>query len=82
MKSTHLRCCASPFPGLRWGRLIVPYDVRLIPQGAHALYPVGFTVGYADLEKRPPQEAGADLKKRLPVRLPPGVSPRDRHVGF
>ena len=24
----------------------------------------------------------ADLKRRLPVRLPPGVSPKDRQVGF
>jgi hypothetical protein len=57
MKSTHLRCCASLIV------IAAYYDVRLIPQGSHTLLPVGFTVGYADLEKRPPQEAGADLKK-------------------
>jgi hypothetical protein len=30
---------------------------------------VGFTVGYADLYKRPPKESGADLKKRLPSEV-------------
>lgn len=33
MKNTRLLCCASPFV------IAAYYDVRLIPQGLHALHP-------------------------------------------
>jgi hypothetical protein len=47
-QKTHMRRCASSFPGFRWGRLAAAYGkIRLIPQNSHAL-PV-------ELFAKPPQ---------------------------
>jgi hypothetical protein len=51
IKKTRLLCSASPFV------IAAYYYVRLIPQGSHALHPVGL----ADLKKRLPSEAGPGI---------------------